>query len=195
MRLTLPSGFVGRWTRSYGSTDGSDASAASGMYPPADEHANSCSSRVRPFQVLDTRSTIDGTSGKKRRKSLGSFLTAEHAALVAPTEALQPGAGPADFESPVYAAPPTELSLALDAMVLAQPRTSRVLGEPGDGPVTYVQRSSVFGFPDYVTVLTLPAPEGATLAAISRSRFGSSDFGVNKARLSAWLKALEPLEQ
>ena len=118
-----------------------------------------------------------------------------NAALVAPTEALQPGAGPADFESPVYAAPPTELSLALDAMVLAQPRTSRVLGAPGDGPVTYVQRSSVFGFPDYVTVLTLPAPEGATLAAISRSRFGSSDFGVNKARLSAWLKALEPLEQ
>ena len=40
------------------------------------------SSRARPFQVLDTRSTIDGTSGKKRRKSLGSFFTAEHAALV-----------------------------------------------------------------------------------------------------------------
>lgn len=126
---------------------------------------------------------------------LGAARDSDNAALVAPTEALQPGAGPVDFESPVYDASPKELMLAFDAMALTQPRTRRALGDPGLAQATYVQRSAVIGFPDYITVRALPAPGGATLAAFSRSRYGRSDFGVNKARLSAWLQALKPLEQ
>lgn len=126
---------------------------------------------------------------------LGAPRDGDNSALVAPTEALQAGAGPVDIESPVYNASPEELMLAFDAMALAQKRTTRALGDPGEGQVTYVQRSALMGFPDYITVRALPAPGGATLAAFSRSRYGSSDMGVNLKRLSAWLEALKPLEQ
>lgn len=126
---------------------------------------------------------------------LAMARTGSNAALVAPTEALQPGAGPVDIESPVYAAAPAELMLAFDAMALAQPRTERALGDPADGQATYVQRSALLGFPDVITVRALPAPDGATLAMASRSRYGSYDWGVNLKRLSAWLEALKPLEQ
>ena len=86
-------------------------------------------------------------------------------------------------------------SVAFDAAVLAQPRVERIAGDPSEGFMTYRQRSLVFGFPDYVSVRTLPAAGGSTLAIWSRSRYGRSDFGVNAERVSTWLGLLQPLEQ
>lgn len=86
---------------------------------------------------------------------------------------------------------PASLARRIDAAMLAMPRVTRLAGDPAGGFVTYVARSRVFGFPDYVTVRTIAADRGATFAALSRSRFGRSDMGVNAARLAALRKALE----
>ncbi len=57
--------------------------------------------------------------------------------------------------------------------------------------ITYVQRSRVFGFPDYLTVKAVVMDGGAGLIIWSRARYGRSDFGVNRARVEAWLAALD----
>ncbi|MEM9760937.1 MAG: DUF1499 domain-containing protein [Pseudomonadota bacterium] len=84
---------------------------------------------------------------------------------------------------------PEEPLAAFDRVAMAAPRTEIVAGSVGDGHITYVQRSALFGFPDYVSVKRVVGPEGATIAAWSRSRFGHSDLGVNEQRLAAWLAA------
>jgi len=96
-----------------------------------------------------------------------------------------------DRAAPVYPVTPEALAEAFDAMALAQPRTSRIAGRPDDLFMTYVQRSALWGFPDYISVRILPAEGGATWAAFSRSRYGDSDLGVNAKRLSDWQAALE----
>ncbi|PTW50121.1 DUF1499 domain-containing protein [Rhodovulum kholense] len=96
-----------------------------------------------------------------------------------------------DRAAPVYALTPEALAEAFDAMALAQPRTSRIAGAPGDLFMTYVQRSALWGFPDYISVRILPEGDGATWAAFSRSRYGHSDLGVNAKRLTDWQAALE----
>ena len=53
--------------------------------------------------------------------------------------------------------------------------------------ITYVHRTTVFGFPDYISVKAVPEGDGAALIVWSRSRYGHSDLGVNKERIDAWL--------
>ena len=53
-----------------------------------------------------------------------------------------------------------------------------------------MQRSRFIGFPDYVTVKAVALERGAALIVYSRSRYGRSDFGVNRTRVEAWLAAL-----
>jgi uncharacterized protein (DUF1499 family) len=74
---------------------------------------------------------------------------------------------------------------------LAEPRTRVLAGEPAAGFVTLVQRSRVVGFPDLVTIRTRDVEGGAALTVWSRSRFGRYDWGVNRARIERWMKALE----
>lgn len=108
---------------------------------------------------------------------------------------LAPGGtpGPQEMLSPVYAVPPAELMAAFDRMALAQPRTLRLEGTPdGTTHVTYVQRTPLVAYPDYVSVRAVPVGEGqSALVILSRSRFGESDLGVNRARIAQWLEALD----
>ncbi|MEL6267324.1 MAG: DUF1499 domain-containing protein, partial [Pseudomonadota bacterium] len=60
-----------------------------------------------------------------------------------------------------------------------------VAGSAAEGFVTYVQTSRIVGFPDYVSARTV---EGG-IAVWSRSRYGYSDLGVNRARVEDWLAA------
>ena len=76
----------------------------------------------------------------------------------------------------------------LDAAMLALERTERLAGTPEEGRVTYVTRSSVFGFPDYTTV---ELADDGTLRLYGRLRFGGSDLGVNAARLRQVIAASE----
>lgn len=96
----------------------------------------------------------------------------------------------ADGVAPTFSMTAGELALAFDRMALAQPRTRRLAGSPEAGAVTYVQRSRVFGFPDYISVRFFDLPDGGSSLAIwSRARFGHGDMGVNRARVENWLAA------
>jgi uncharacterized protein (DUF1499 family) len=93
--------------------------------------------------------------------------------------------------APVWEGSPRALMEALNEIALAAPRVRLLAGSPGELFATYVQRSRIVGYPDYISVRALPAGDGkATLAIYSRSRWGSSDFGVNAGRVSAWLGAI-----
>lgn len=95
--------------------------------------------------------------------------------------------------APVFDASVDELSAAFDRVVAAQPRIELLQDDRATGgPVTWVQRSALFGFPDYVSVSFSPVEGGgSTLAVFSRARLGQSDLGVNEKRVTAWLQALE----
>ena len=99
-------------------------------------------------------------------------------------------------DAPLWAATPLELIEAFETIALAQPRVERLDDEFGD-PLwrSYVQRSKLIGYPDYISVraVEIGSPEGAraSLMIYSRSVYGHSDMGVNGERVSEWLGALE----
>jgi uncharacterized protein (DUF1499 family) len=77
-------------------------------------------------------------------------------------------------------------------MALAQHNVNHIAGDPENGWMTYVQRSRVIGFPDFITVRIDPLAENrSSLTILSRSRFGQNDLGVNKARVMRFLKRLQ----
>lgn len=107
--------------------------------------------------------------------------------LVAPENA----AAAPDRIAQVHALPPEELLSRFDAVAMNAPRTRRIAGSPDGRWTTYVQRSRVFGFPDYVSVRAVDVPGGSSLIVWSRSRFGYGDFGVNQTRVEDWLAGLD----
>jgi uncharacterized protein (DUF1499 family) len=108
-----------------------------------------------------------------------------------PNDALAAPAGTtrveADIVLPFVTRPSAELLAALDAVVRAEPRVEVLAGDVGTGNITYVQRSAVIGFPDYISVSAVETSAGSSLILWSRSRYGHYDFGVNRARLERWL--------
>lgn len=99
----------------------------------------------------------------------------------------QDGHGPA----PVFESQPERLSAEIQQMVSALPRSEVIAGSAAERHFTVVVRSQVMGFPDFVTVKVIEAEAGAALVVFSRSRYGYSDLGVNKARVEAWVQELE----
>jgi len=97
-------------------------------------------------------------------------------------------ADPADAETRLYPESPRALLARFDAIARAQTRTRVVAGDLDSLMITYMQRSRVFGFPDYLTVKAVVMDGGAGLMIFSRARYGRSDFGVNRARVEAWLE-------
>lgn len=91
----------------------------------------------------------------------------------------------------VLDAPPSDVAGRLDFIAMGEPGVERLAGSPEEGHVTYVQRSRLIGFPDAVSVKVSAEGEGARVSVWSRSRFGHSDLGVNRARVERWLAALE----
>ena len=84
----------------------------------------------------------------------------------------------------------TQVLAKLNATALATPRTRLVAGSPDEGRMTWETRSAFWGFPDYTTAQAQTRGDQARIEIIARLRFGGSDFGVNAARLRAWLSAL-----
>jgi len=81
---------------------------------------------------------------------------------------------------------PATLLARFDAIALATPATQRFAGSVESGRITWVTRSAIWGFPDYTTAEV----QTDGLYVYARLHFGRSDFGVNAARLNAWLAAL-----
>ena len=105
--------------------------------------------------------------------------------LVAPEGAT---AATPDVIAKIHETDPKSLLFQLDA--IARPQSDVVAGSVDELAITYVQRSTVMGFPDYISVRAVAAGTGSALIIWSRSRYGHSDFGVNKARVEEWLSRL-----
>jgi uncharacterized protein (DUF1499 family) len=93
-----------------------------------------------------------------------------------------------------YAMPAAELMQKINDIALSEPRTTLLAGSVAALQATYVARTRWIGFPDYITIRAIPAGDGATLAILSRLRFGGSDLGMNRARLGRWLQALDAVQ-
>ena len=96
-----------------------------------------------------------------------------------------------DIATPAYPVPAAALFAAVRAVAAAQPRTYPAAVFADRGQADWVVRSAVLNFPDLVTAEVVADGAGASrLILYSRSVYGRSDFGVNRARLTVWLAAL-----
>lgn len=86
-------------------------------------------------------------------------------------------------------APPAVALTRLDGAAMAEAGTERLAGSPEEGFVTWVQRSRLLGYPDAISARAVAEGEGSRIAIWSRSRYGYSDMGVNRARVERWLDA------
>jgi uncharacterized protein (DUF1499 family) len=60
-----------------------------------------------------------------------------------------------------------------------------------DGQIEAIQRTSLVGFPDWITAQPVDLGNGrASICIFSRSKYGIRDFGVNEKRVRAWLALL-----
>jgi uncharacterized protein (DUF1499 family) len=89
----------------------------------------------------------------------------------------------------VFQMTPEALAARVDAVARAD-GAELIAGSLASGHMTYLSRTPLMGFPDYSSILIEPAGEGAMLLAFARSRFGRSDLGVNRARITRWIAAL-----
>lgn len=121
----------------------------------------------------------------------GPFSGAPNKFLASPAPVGGLAAG-SQMRAPTFAMTPEQLAETLDAVAMSEPRVERLAGSAADGHITYVQRSAIMRFPDYISVRVMPEGEGASLAIYSRSRYGYSDMGVNEARVRRWLGRLAP---
>ncbi len=97
-----------------------------------------------------------------------------------------------DRDAPVYAVPPSVLRDALLAAVASEPRVRLLAADAEAGYYEFEQTSRFMGYPDTVTVQIFDRGDDAsTLAVYSRAHYGYRDFGVNKARVDAWLAKLD----
>jgi hypothetical protein len=85
-------------------------------------------------------------------------------------------------------APALSVAGRLQAVAEAEGGTL-IAGSLGEGFATYVVRSRLMGFPDYVSLRLVPEGEATRLHVFSRSAYGRSDLGVNTARVQRWLTA------
>lgn len=91
-----------------------------------------------------------------------------------------------------YEREPAALKTALLDIIQAEPRTTLLGSDDATLQYEAVQRSLLFRFPDYISIRILPVSAGhSTLAIYSRSKLGYGDLGVNKKRVTRWLKKLD----
>ena len=93
-----------------------------------------------------------------------------------------------DIATHRYSVPPYRLYAAIRSVAQAQPRTHLHAAFDARRQAHFVARSALLNFPDLIAVQVTPESD---LILWSRSVYGRSDFGVNRARLEAWLAALD----
>ena len=79
-----------------------------------------------------------------------------------------------------------DVDLAVMDAVIRKSGAKVLSGSVEEGHITYITRTRIAGFPDYVTVQQVDG----RLRIFSRPRFGKSDLGVNKRRVEGWLAQL-----
>ncbi|MBV8739141.1 MAG: DUF1499 domain-containing protein [Alphaproteobacteria bacterium] len=92
---------------------------------------------------------------------------------------------------PIFAMPWLRLHEVWAQMIARQPRIVRIAEELDGRRLVYIQHSSLFRFPDIITVEFVPlGPDRSSLALYSRSRYGHYDFRQNRRRIETWLARL-----
>ena len=77
------------------------------------------------------------------------------------------------------------------AAISAQANAEGAVVLAGDWPhVTYLARTRVMAYPDFVSIRLTAVEGGTQVVAFSRSRFGYGDGGANRARLRRWIERL-----
>lgn len=85
--------------------------------------------------------------------------------------------------SHLYPVSQKALSEVLQRIMAMEPRTELIYQAPGMGTFTYIQRSFLFRFPDYLYIQIYEVTENiSTIAIYRRSKYGFFDFNVNKNR-------------
>ncbi len=94
--------------------------------------------------------------------------------------------------APSFEASLTCLKQAWENVMQKQPRLYQVHQSPKLNQEIYIQLTRFWHFPDTVYIQFLPIDDThSTLAIYSHANFGYSDFGVNQARVKAWIMTLE----
>jgi hypothetical protein len=91
-------------------------------------------------------------------------------------------------DAPRLAGSLSEVAGRLDRVARDEGATP-IAGEPGEGFVTYVVRSRIFGYPDAISIRLHEEGDVTRVDIFSRSAIGESDFGVNEARVRRWIAA------
>ena len=107
--------------------------------------------------------------------------------LLTPTTA--PGSGHL-HRDPFPVAPQAAFD-AIRAVAAAQPRTYPLADYRDRLQAQWVVRSRLMNYPDIIIAECAPSGGGTGLWLYSRSLLGRSDFGVNRARVLAWLGDFE----
>jgi len=96
-----------------------------------------------------------------------------------------------DVVSSRYGVPAAQLRQAFLQIVIAKPRLSHSFRDDTGLYDDFVVRSFLFRFPDLISAQFTDEKGGkSTLAVYSRSVYGHSDLGVNRARTMGWIKEL-----
>ncbi len=97
----------------------------------------------------------------------------------------------AHAEPPPFDVSAPELAKTWAAVVAAEPRVSRLAEDAAALQSDYVQRSALWRFPDIVTARFIAlSPETSTVAVFSRAIYGYGDLGVNRKRVTRWVRLL-----
>ncbi len=94
-------------------------------------------------------------------------------------------------EAPRFPADADTVLETLMAIVRRDWTAGWVEGSVDEGMVTFVARSPVFGFRDFITVKATDEPGGSKLAVYARPRMNVYDWGANTRRLDRWLGELD----
>ncbi|MEM7718178.1 MAG: DUF1499 domain-containing protein [Pseudomonadota bacterium] len=94
-------------------------------------------------------------------------------------------------EAPRFAADAETVLQEFSRIARRDWRVGLVDGSIDEGMMTFVARSTVFGFRDYITVKATDEAGGSKLSIFARPRFNVYDWGVNAKRLDRWLGKLE----
>lgn len=110
---------------------------------------------------------------------------------VDPTAVVEINASNQYRASAEFDVPPDRLKAALDERLKFDSATESVAGSVAEGWITFVVRTPLIGYPDYVSAKVEPAGDGSQITLYSRSRYGQSDLGANKKRVEAWISDLK----
>lgn len=100
--------------------------------------------------------------------------------------------GPPDRTAPEFDVPAEALIGRIAEIVDAEPQCRRRAVSDDGLQIDWLVHTRLLGFPDSVTVRTVPlAADRAAPAIFSRSHIGYSDLGTNRRRVERWLAALE----